>query len=149
MIYSCAYLWLIVQKGPFFGSAILVDYFWWHQYRPWTSTVTPQKLKNLEVKDLSEEKKTLDDEKDFHGGNLLHQTFWVTDSQCWARAENFPHTSSWHWRGWSRCQGWWRRRRRQDEVGGKDHPKFSIQDKQLVVGVDYANKSSIWCLSCI
>ena len=27
--------------------------------------------------------------------------------------------------------------------GGKDHSKFSIQDKQLVVGVDYANKSSI------
>ena len=44
--------------------------------------MTPQKLKNLEVKDLSEEKKTLDDEKDFHGGNLLHQTFWVTDFQC-------------------------------------------------------------------
>ena len=28
------------------------------------------------------------------------------------------------------------------EVGGKDHPKFRIQDKQLVVGVDYEHKSS-------
>ena len=36
-------------KGALFGSAILVNYFWWHQYRLWTPTMTPQKLKNLEV----------------------------------------------------------------------------------------------------
>ena len=32
-------------------------------------------------------------EKNFPGGNLLRQTFWVTDFQCWATTENFPHTS--------------------------------------------------------
>ena len=80
MIYSCAYLWLIVQKRPFFGSAILVDYFWWHQYRPWTPTVAPQKLKNLEVKDLSEEKKHLTKKTFMVGTFSIRLSGWLTSN---------------------------------------------------------------------
>ena len=105
--------------------------------------MTPQKLKNLEVKDLSEEKKHLTKKTFMVGTFSIRLSVWLTSNVEQELATFHTHHHDTEEDGQDV---------KDDDEDEDDEMKLKakiIQDKQLVVGVDYEHKSSKWCLSCI